>query len=110
MSADVKEQPVTESGEAAERRINMIEAINDALGIMLERDPDVIVMGEDVGYFGGVFRCTRGCRKSSGRPACSTRLYPSAASSALRLGWAPMVFALCPRSSLPTTSILASTS
>ncbi|MGN6497554.1 MAG: alpha-ketoacid dehydrogenase subunit beta, partial [Tsuneonella sp.] len=36
----------------------MIEAINDALDIMLERDPMVVIMGEDVGYFGGVFRAT----------------------------------------------------
>jgi 2-oxoisovalerate dehydrogenase E1 component beta subunit len=47
---------VTEAG--TERRLNMIEAINEALDIMLGRDPDVIIMGEDVGYFGGVFRAT----------------------------------------------------
>ena len=57
----MSENPAT-VGEAviAERRLNMIEAINEALDIMLERDPDVIIMGEDVGYFGGVFRATAG--------------------------------------------------
>jgi 2-oxoisovalerate dehydrogenase E1 component beta subunit len=54
------------TGEA-ERRLNMIEAINEALDIMLERDPDVIVMGEDVGYFGGVFRCTAGLQEKHGK-------------------------------------------
>ena len=56
-------------GEAviAERRLNMIEAINDALDIMLERDPDVIIMGEDVGYFGGVFRATAGLQAKYGK-------------------------------------------
>ena len=49
------------------RRVNMIEAINEALDIMLERDPDVIVMGEDVGYFGGVFRCTAGLQEKHGK-------------------------------------------
>jgi 2-oxoisovalerate dehydrogenase E1 component beta subunit len=49
------------------RRLNMIEAINDALDVMLERDPDVIVMGEDVGYFGGVFRCTAGLQEKHGK-------------------------------------------
>ena len=49
------------------RRINMIEAINDALDIMLSRDPDVIIMGEDVGYFGGVFRATAGLQKKHGK-------------------------------------------
>ncbi len=64
MSTEVKAKP---EGEVAERRINMIEAINDALDIMLQRDPDVIVMGEDVGYFGGVFRCTAGLQEKHGK-------------------------------------------
>ena len=53
--------------EAPIRRLNMIEAINDALDIMLTRDPDVIVFGEDVGYFGGVFRATHGLQKKHGK-------------------------------------------
>ncbi|MFP5406462.1 MAG: alpha-ketoacid dehydrogenase subunit beta [Gammaproteobacteria bacterium] len=46
---------------------NMIEAINDALDIMLGHDPTVIIMGEDVGYFGGVFRATAGLQKEFGK-------------------------------------------
>src|SRR5690606_12829479 len=53
--------------ESGIRRLNMIEAINDALDVMLERDPDVIVMGEDIGYFGGVFRCTAGLQDKHGK-------------------------------------------
>ncbi|UGR51157.2 alpha-ketoacid dehydrogenase subunit beta [Pseudomonas aeruginosa] len=34
--------------------------------IMLERDDDVVVFGQDVGYFGGVFRCTEGLQKKYG--------------------------------------------
>lgn len=45
----------------------MIEAINEALDIMLERDADVVVMGEDVGYFGGVFRATAGLQVKHGK-------------------------------------------
>ncbi len=70
MSGDVKEKAagkVGKAGETDERRINMIEAINDALDIMLGRDDDVIVMGEDVGYFGGVFRCTAGLQEKHGK-------------------------------------------
>ena len=52
--------------EAPTRRMNMIEAINDALDIMLERDPNVVIFGEDVGYFGGVFRATAGLQKKYG--------------------------------------------
>jgi len=53
--------------KAPTRRLNMIEAINDALDIMMERDPDVVIFGEDVGYFGGVFRATAGLQKKHGK-------------------------------------------
>lgn len=46
--------------------MNMIQAINAALDLMLERDPDVIIMGQDVGFFGGVFRATEGLQKKHG--------------------------------------------
>ncbi|MEN9925060.1 MAG: hypothetical protein RL268_1186 [Pseudomonadota bacterium] len=49
--------------QAPTKRLNMIEAINDALNVMMERDPNVVVFGEDVGYFGGVFRATAGLQK-----------------------------------------------
>ena len=32
--------------------MTMIQAIRSALDVMLERDPNVVVFGEDVGYFG----------------------------------------------------------
>ena len=41
-------------------RINMVEAINMALRQEMTRDKDVIVLGEDVGADGGVFRVTEG--------------------------------------------------
>ena len=41
-------------------RMTMIEAIRDAMDVMMARDDNVVVFGEDVGYFGGVFRCTAG--------------------------------------------------
>ena len=59
------DEPVT-LADAPARSLTMIEAINEALAIMLERDPDVILMGEDIGYFGGVFRCTAGLQKRFG--------------------------------------------
>ena len=48
-------------------RMNMIQAIQSAMDIMLERDPNTVVFGEDVGYFGGVFRCTAGLQKKYGK-------------------------------------------
>jgi 2-oxoisovalerate dehydrogenase E1 component beta subunit len=46
--------------------MTMIQAIRSALDVMLERDPNVVVFGEDVGYFGGVFRCTEGLQTKYG--------------------------------------------
>lgn len=40
--------------------MNMVQAINDALAIEMERDPSVVILGEDVGVDGGVFRVTDG--------------------------------------------------
>jgi 2-oxoisovalerate dehydrogenase E1 component beta subunit len=47
--------------------MNMIQALNSAHDVMMERDSDTVVMGEDVGYFGGVFRVTEGLQKKYGR-------------------------------------------
>jgi pyruvate dehydrogenase E1 component beta subunit len=41
-------------------KLNMVQAINLALHEEMEKDPDVVVMGEDVGIDGGVFRVTEG--------------------------------------------------
>ena len=50
--------------------MSMIQALNSALDVMLERDPDVVIFGEDVGYFGGVFRVTDGLQKKHGLTRC----------------------------------------
>jgi len=65
--ATVVDSDAVSLADAPVRSLNMIEAINDALDIMLERDPDVIVMGEDVGYFGGVFRATAHLQEKHGK-------------------------------------------
>jgi pyruvate/2-oxoglutarate/acetoin dehydrogenase E1 component len=48
----------------------MVEAINDALHVELARDDDVLVLGEDVGRAGGVFRATAGLRERFGEGRC----------------------------------------
>ncbi|QIB67519.1 alpha-ketoacid dehydrogenase subunit beta [Kineobactrum salinum] len=40
--------------------MSMVQAINSALDCTMAADPTVLVMGQDVGFFGGVFRCTEG--------------------------------------------------
>jgi 2-oxoisovalerate dehydrogenase E1 component beta subunit len=46
--------------------MNIIQAVNDALKIEMRRDPSVVVLGEDVGKFGGVFRATQGLYEEFG--------------------------------------------
>jgi len=50
--------------------MSMIEAIRDAHAVAMERDDTVVVFGEDVGYFGGVFRCTQGLQERFGERRC----------------------------------------
>ena len=50
--------------------MNMIQALNSAMDVMLERDPDVLIFGQDVGYFGGVFRATEGLQRKHGLTRC----------------------------------------
>jgi 2-oxoisovalerate dehydrogenase E1 component beta subunit len=46
--------------------LTMAKALNDGLRAAMERDPKVLVMGEDVGRLGGVFRITDGLQKDFG--------------------------------------------
>jgi len=50
--------------------MNIIQAVNDALRIEMRRDPRVVVLGEDVGRFGGVFRATTGLQEEFGADRC----------------------------------------
>lgn len=48
----------------------MIQAIRSAMNNSMEKDDNVVVFGEDVGFFGGVFRCTQGLQEKYGRHRC----------------------------------------
>ena len=45
---------------AAERRLTIAKAMSEAISQEMERDPTVLVMGEDIGKMGGVFGTTTG--------------------------------------------------
>jgi len=34
--------------------MSMVQALNSEIDVMLDRDPDVVIFGEDVGFYGGV--------------------------------------------------------
>nr|WP_283103803.1 transketolase C-terminal domain-containing protein [Shewanella gelidii] len=50
--------------------MNMLHAINEALVIAMEADDKMLVFGEDVGHFGGVFRATSGLQDKFGKSRC----------------------------------------
>ena len=51
-------------------RMTMIEATRSAQHVAMVQDDNVVVYGEDVGYFGGVFRCTAGLQETYGKERC----------------------------------------
>ena len=51
-------------------RMTMIEAIRDAHDLAMANDERVVVYGQDVGFFGGVFRCTAGLQEKYGSHRC----------------------------------------
>jgi 2-oxoisovalerate dehydrogenase E1 component beta subunit len=46
--------------------MSMVAALNSAMDVMLSRDPNVLIFGEDVGFYGGVFRVTEGLQRKHG--------------------------------------------
>ncbi len=51
-------------------RFSMVDAINQAHRVAMAADPTVIAFGEDVGFYGGVFRCTQGLQEEFGVTRC----------------------------------------
>ncbi len=58
--------PKTAAKPAAIRTLNLVQAVNEALDIAMARDKKVMILGEDVGRNGGVFRATEGLWKKYG--------------------------------------------
>jgi 2-oxoisovalerate dehydrogenase E1 component len=60
--AAVPEPPLWPGTSAAEgdRKLGFAEAIREALALEMERDPRVVLLGEDIGKIGGIFAVTRG--------------------------------------------------
>lgn len=46
--------------------LSLLQAVRDALDVMLERDANMVLYGQDIGYFGGVFRATEGLQAKYG--------------------------------------------
>jgi pyruvate dehydrogenase E1 component beta subunit len=68
--------------------VNLVEAVNLALAHELERDPGVVVLGEDVGVNGGVFRATVGLQQRFGTERVVDTPLAEAAIAGLAVGMA----------------------
>ncbi|GHC75581.1 alpha-ketoacid dehydrogenase subunit beta [Streptomyces flavofungini] len=80
----------------AVKKLPIAKAINESLRRALDTDPKVLVMGEDVGKLGGVFRVTDGLQKDFGEdrvidtPLAESGIVGTAIGLALR-GYRPVV-------------------
>jgi len=76
--------------------VTMLEAIREALWEEMERDPDVFVLGEDIGVYGGAFKVTEGFLERFGdRRVIDTPIseagFTGAAAGAAHMGLRPVV-------------------
>jgi pyruvate dehydrogenase E1 component beta subunit len=67
-AASGPEDAADDDPEPADRTqsLTLVQAVRDALAVEMTRDEDVLVMGEDVGRNGGVFRATQGLYEEFG--------------------------------------------
>ena len=84
------------SSDDATEKMALAKAINESLRTALDTDPKVLIMGEDVGKLGGVFRVTDGLQKDFGEervidtPLAESGIVGTAIGLALR-GYRPVV-------------------
>jgi 2-oxoisovalerate dehydrogenase E1 component beta subunit len=71
-------------------KLAMVEAITQALAYELEHDPSVVVLGEDVGVNGGVFRATVGLQQRFGKQRVMDTPLAEALIAGMSIGMAAM--------------------
>lgn len=70
--------------------ITLVEAIDLALGFEMARDPSVVLLGEDIGANGGVFRATNGLQARFGRERVIDTPLAEAGIAGVAIGMAAM--------------------
>ncbi|WP_252180615.1 alpha-ketoacid dehydrogenase subunit beta [Endozoicomonas sp. 4G] len=66
MNSSVSENLIQSTVGSTVKKITLVEAVNLALDHAMKQDPDVVLLGEDIGVNGGVFRATQGLRDKYG--------------------------------------------
>ncbi len=59
--------PVAPSADAKSREMRYIDAISEALQVGMRRDPRIVLLGQDIAEYGGVFKVTKGLVEEFGR-------------------------------------------
>lgn len=59
--------PPTAQALAAAPELRYVDAVRDALHVALQGDPKVVLMGQDIAEYGGVFKCTEGFVEEFGK-------------------------------------------
>jgi pyruvate dehydrogenase E1 component beta subunit len=96
MSDTTQTAPAVPAAPQTSTQTTIAKALNESLRKALENDPKVLVMGEDVGRLGGVFRITDGLHKDFGEnrvidtPLAESGIVGTAIGLALR-GYRPVV-------------------
>jgi len=80
----------------ARRDLNISQLIADTIGTEMERDPSIVLLGEDVGYSGGTFGATRGLFRRFGEwrvrdTPISEMAFTGMAVGLAMSGWRPLV-------------------
>jgi pyruvate/2-oxoglutarate/acetoin dehydrogenase E1 component len=94
--AAVKEKPEQVRHTELGKPVTMLEAIREALWEEMERDPDVFLLGEDIGVYGGAFKVTDGFLPYFGEgrvidTPISEAGFTGAAAGAAHMGMRPVV-------------------
>ena len=84
------------TSETQIRNINVSQAVAEAIGLEMDRDDRILVIGEDVGLMGGVFGATRGLQRKHGKKRVldtpiSEMGFTGMAVGLAMSGWRPLV-------------------
>ena len=90
-------------------KMNMIAALNSALEHQLIKDENVVIFGEDVGYFGGVFRVTAKLQEKFGAHRVFDSPLAEGGIAAIAMGMGVTVLGLLLKFNSRTTSSLPMT-
>ncbi|RME81053.1 MAG: dehydrogenase, partial [Planctomycetota bacterium] len=59
--------PITRSRGSSKKSMRMVDSLNQALHLAMEKDPYLVIMGQDIAEYGGVFKVTQGLMEKFGK-------------------------------------------